>query len=460
MRPSDKDKGQGGSAPTQRDLTLIPEPQTAVTRFLSLHMVLLYLFYIFTFSIYILQEKVENCMATVCAKCRGDGLFEDYDSEVEEEELKKMDANCAYCTELKDKQDTRRQQVRESLGLQFRDNNALDAERRKAKEGGAERGDDKYGESSDEEPNVVGGAGDGDASAREDALGLGAEDGQLGHYADDFYKEIGIDYLFYYFDLNNFELQRAIQALTQSACWNTQYNHKTATKYVGETYRQAHMKQMIGLFKRRRRTFKRRFIQIMRQLNPRISIYLTFGTIGAASGNVQDLFLEQLNVLRRIMIKKDSLYNRNEAPNQQYSALTAQSWRQKQVLNQLDARGRLRQPTQSYDVLDQPSWQGVMSIVKLYLPEIKSDMISNVVVNTKKNEEMRLTETLPDQQDAEEAGGKPGAIAAKDVDAHFELVEERAEEEDQSDEKAGRKIFDNAEIDEKMEAFQANGSMA
>ena len=55
---------------------------------------------------------------------------------------------------------------------------------------------------------------------------------------------------------------------------------------------------------------------------------------------------------------------------------------------------------------------------------------------------------------------REGARAADEARDGVELVEERAEEEDQSDEKAGRKIFDNAEIDEKMEAFQANGSMA
>ena len=91
-----------------------------------------------------------------------------------------------------------------------------------------------------------------------------------------------LEYLFYYYDLNNFELQRAIQALTYSANFNTYYNLGSATKFVGESYDQQQMKQVVGLFKRRRLTFKRRFIQIMKKLNKRVSIYLSFGSM---SGN-------------------------------------------------------------------------------------------------------------------------------------------------------------------------------
>ena len=43
------------------------------------------------------------------------------------------------------------------------------------------------------------------------------------------------------------------------------------------------MKRLIGLFKRRRRTFKRRFVQIMRKINPRISVYLSLGAMGFAA---------------------------------------------------------------------------------------------------------------------------------------------------------------------------------
>ena len=50
--------------------------------------------------------------------------------------------------------------------------------------------------------------------------------------------------------------------------------------YVGTKFTQAHMKKLIGLFKRRRRTFKRRFVQIMRKINPRISVYLSLGAMG------------------------------------------------------------------------------------------------------------------------------------------------------------------------------------
>lgn len=40
---------------------------------------------------------------------------------------------------------------------------------------------------------------------------------------------------------------------------------------------------MVGLFKRRRRTFQRRFIQVMKKLNPRITLYLAYGSQGGGT---------------------------------------------------------------------------------------------------------------------------------------------------------------------------------
>lgn len=65
-------------------------------------------------------------MTAFCAKCRGDGLYNDYDSEVEEEELRQMDENCNNCIQREKMEDLRREKVRQLIGLQFRDNNKLD----------------------------------------------------------------------------------------------------------------------------------------------------------------------------------------------------------------------------------------------------------------------------------------------------------------------------------------------
>ena len=85
------------------------------------------------------------------------------------------------------------------------------------------------------------------------------------------------------------------------------------------------MKQVVGLFKRRRMTFKRRFIQIMKKMNKRVSIYLSFGQMGGNDSNA--LFLEQLSLMRRIMIKSEHAYDKDEPPDKKYKALNTNSWR-------------------------------------------------------------------------------------------------------------------------------------
>jgi hypothetical protein len=157
------------------------------------------------------------------------------------------------------------------------------------------------------------------------------------------------------------------------------------------------MKQVVGLFKRRRLTFKRRFIQIMKRMNKRISIYLTFGSM---SGNdSQALFFEQLAIMRRIMIKSECLYDKDEPPDKKYNALNVQSWRQKQMLQHIGKKGRLKQQFQSYEVFDQPDWRGTMAIMKMFLPEMKSDLMSSVIQNPNKHMgKHHHEETIPEEE--------------------------------------------------------------
>jgi len=65
-------------------------------------------------------------------------------------------------------------------------------------------------------------------------------------------------------------------------CWSSEA--EAPSNYVGTKFTQTHMKKLIGLFKRRRRTFKRRFVQIMRKINPRITVYLSLGGMGFGGG--------------------------------------------------------------------------------------------------------------------------------------------------------------------------------
>ena len=83
---------------------------------------------------------------------------------------------------------------------------------------------------------------------------------------------------------------------------------------MGTTFRQPHMKRLVGLYKRRRRTFKRRFTQIMNKLNPRVKTYLGFSNFGLSAAKVKKgteqlvdrtPFDEQLRLLRRILLKRD-----------------------------------------------------------------------------------------------------------------------------------------------------------
>lgn len=113
------------------------------------------------------------------------------------------------------------------------------------------------------------------------------------------------------------------------------------------------MKRLVGLYKRRRRTFKRRFIQIMKKLNPRVKTYLSFSNFGLSVAKVkkgsQELvdrtpFDEQLRILRRILLKRDQFYDK-EAPDEACQALSINSWAQKRTLNALVNKGKIKQET-------------------------------------------------------------------------------------------------------------------
>lgn len=132
-------------------LYFIPEPQTDVERYLSIHMILMYISYLLIYILYNAHGKIESCMTAFCAKCRGDGLYNDYDSEVEEEELRQMDENCNHCIERDKKDVVRREQVRKLIGLQFKDNNKLDSTvKEEAKPPFGEK-EERYPESSDDD---------------------------------------------------------------------------------------------------------------------------------------------------------------------------------------------------------------------------------------------------------------------------------------------------------------------
>lgn len=167
-------------------------------------MMFVYTFWILVVIAYILQEQVENCLAAVCAKCRGDGEYDDYDSEAEEAEIRHEETSCAKCENDMNERRARREQVKKMIGSTFRDNNQLDKIKPVKSEVDVEAafkksGKSRFADSSEEEQ--VAAVGSANKSDNEDD-----EVGGLGHYSDDFLKEVSIDYLFYYYDMNNYEL--------------------------------------------------------------------------------------------------------------------------------------------------------------------------------------------------------------------------------------------------------------
>lgn len=71
-----------------------------------------------------MQDKVNKCCTSFCAKCRGDDEF-DYDSEDDEKE--EVDQECKACLARSNEKHIRMTKVREMVGLKsWVDNNTID----------------------------------------------------------------------------------------------------------------------------------------------------------------------------------------------------------------------------------------------------------------------------------------------------------------------------------------------
>ena len=54
-------------------------------------------------------------MTAFCKKCRGEGEYQDYDSEAEEEEIRYEETHCEACENRKVKKDQKRKKIRQLL---------------------------------------------------------------------------------------------------------------------------------------------------------------------------------------------------------------------------------------------------------------------------------------------------------------------------------------------------------
>lgn len=79
-----------------------------------------------------------------------------------------------------------------------------------------------------------------------------------GHYSDDFFLEITLESLLYYKERNDQEIQKTINAYSNSSYFNSIL--KDDRPYVGTVFKQDNMKKMVQLHKKRRITFKRRIL--------------------------------------------------------------------------------------------------------------------------------------------------------------------------------------------------------
>ena len=92
-----------------------------------------------------------------------------------------------------------------------------------------------------------------------------------------------------------------------------------------------------------------------------------------------------------------------------------------------------------------------MAILKMYLPELRPDPRHAAVANSKKNDEVRLTATMSESEDAAECEPIAEHLHVKEVDAHFELVDEAAGEhaKDRANDNAPANVLD-LELDEDL----------
>lgn len=141
--------------------------------------------------------------------------------------------------------------------METRDNNKLDQEIATRKV------EFQTDESSDVESDIFN-----NAVYKEDAL---EQYLRIGHYSDDFLREITLESLLYYKERNDQEIQKTINVYSNTSYFNSA--KKKDNSYVGTVFTQEDMKRMVQLHKKRRITFKRRVLQLMHRINPAIRNY-------------------------------------------------------------------------------------------------------------------------------------------------------------------------------------------
>lgn len=171
-------------------------------------------------------------------------------------------------------------------------------------------------------------------------------------------------------------------------------NRKKLGTYVGAVFTQQDMKEMVGIYKKRRSTFKRRLMKVMKNINPKITSY--FQQM-AGERQAIDPFQEQLGLLQQILFKKLDKYETAEDAdyNQSYQ-LEVKAIDQKKRLIAWQSKCRIKSPIQSYDFKDQLVYQGVQNLQELYNDEVKSEFTNYVL------REFLDTQEKQDTEDEEE----------------------------------------------------------
>jgi len=262
--------------------------------------------------------------------------------------------------------------------------------------------------SADEEDNL-------DMAWMQQDEGLSLEELEaMGHYSDDFFVEISVEYLIYYYERNNQELHRTIGTLTNNVYFDVNINSRFGKRraccacnrrklgtYVGAVFTQLEMKEMVGIYKKRRGTFKRRLMKVMKSMNPKITNY--FQQL-AGERQAVDPFQEQLDVLKQILFKKLDKYEVSEDAdyNQSYK-LEVDAIDQKKRLVAWQSKCRIKSEIQSYDFKDQRVYQGVQNLQELYNDEVKSEFTNYVLREFLESEEK--LETDDGEEDNERVSG-------------------------------------------------------
>ena len=142
------------------------------------------------------------------------------------------------------------------------------------------------------------------------------------------------------------------------------------------------MKNMIAIHKRLRKTFKRRLLQIMKKLNPKI--YSKF--ISSEGMSELQLFEEQLNFLKQVQYRRIHRYEDdfNEDPRIGRALsqdISPHSIEQKWNLLDMQESARVKSMMKTYDLQDSEELRGVSEIYFLYSGLIKNDNCQNLIKN-------------------------------------------------------------------------------